>query len=108
MYSNQHFHCTALTDRVDLLPDDYYEEEFDIDLKSVVISAGWMMLDSYITLSRVTMTASEVMEASSLLQTAQYAMLRLTAYKVVMLNNPLTLSPKEIKPHMCSHIGKNA
>ena len=31
-----------------------------------------MMLDSYITLSRVTMTASEVMEASSLLQTAYY------------------------------------
>lgn len=92
----------GITESDYILPSDYYEENFDVDLKTAILSAGWLLLDAFFSLSRMSMTSTELVDVSNRLTLANYANLRMLCYKHCLLNKPIKMS-KEIKSHICLH-----
>ena len=77
-----------------------------VSLKNSVLSAGWCLVDSCLSLNRKEVTSTELVFIGNLMETTNYACLLQKAYKQLLLNTPLTIL-KEIKPHTSGLIHVN-
>jgi len=70
-------------ERDDILPEKYECDMIEGDLKSVILSAGWALLDSYFSISRSAMTSTELKRTEDLFTVAQYTLLKMQCFKQV-------------------------
>ena len=94
---------TGIGERDDILPHDEYNDNLIHDLKSSVLAAGWLLLDSYLSLSRKAMSSIELANVEDFLMLSNYCSLELQVWKNVLLNKSIKEFPKEIKPHTTMH-----
>jgi hypothetical protein len=76
-------YIVGCNERDDILPERYECEMIEGDLKSVILGAGWAMLDSYFSMSRSAMTSMELKRTEDLFTVAQYSLLKMQCFKQV-------------------------